>query len=326
MDQYGSADRDQFNVAGDMYLLTGHDIGTTDIEDAGWETTRSDSDSDSGAGIIAFLLIAAIIGFFFWNSSQSGGSLPRVPFPLHGSSWPAGATATAVMAPVIVGLQDCARAPVLAPANCPQSQTAAYPGVARVRWSLHGDPADGARIVYRKNKFNVAGNTIMLVTYSDATRSSDLNIEIVHYRAQLSWHDNRAILLGIQGVSAVPGPTIIKHTPDVTWSQVQEVVRSAFFSCAAMRSVPLPPQCPTGPNSNLPRGSGRWHLKDDPLLNARETFNRNSGLIHVTGSYAMSVTYSELPVGKEHYTEAGNYNATVSDDQGKLDVLQLTAS
>ncbi len=187
------------------------------------------------------------------------------------------------------------------------------------------DFAASPGVVYRKNRFNVAGNAIMEVIYSDSTGNRNLNIQTVHYRAQLSWRNSRAVLLGIQGVSAEPGPTITKHMPNVAWSQVLAAVRSAFAHCAETRSVPLPPECPTDPNSVIPRGNGRWRLTVNPLLNARESFSRVSGLIHVTGSYAMSVTYSELLLGKQHYSEAGNYDAIVSDDQGRLDVLQIVA-
>lgn len=323
-DQYGVAGRDQYNIAGDAYLLPHYDDAAAgEAEDT--EEYATSGGTDGGIlGLIIFVAIIAVL--FLWGASQSGDSLPRVPFPLRSSSWPAGTTAGAVMAPVIAKLQDCAQVPVLAPVNCPQSQAASYPGATNVHWSLHGNPSDGARIVYWKNKFYVAGNAIMQATYSDDMGYRRLSIQIVHYRAQLSWRRHRAELLGIQGVSAKPGPTITKHMPNVAWSQIREAVRSAFAHCAATRSASLPPQCPTDPNLDVLTSNARWRLTANPLLNAQESFDRVSGLIHVTGSYAMSATYSQRMLAKQHYSEAGNYNAIISDDHGQLDVLQIVVS
>ena len=271
------------------------------------------------------MTIVIIVIIVIANSATSGDTASYVPFPARGSAWPTGATASAIMAPVLTRLQTCSQAPVLAPVNCPQSEPDSYSDAADVHWSLHGDPSDGAKIVYLKNRFYVAGNAAMKVMYSDAT-GDNLIVQIVHYRAQLLWRNGQADLTGIRGVSASSGPRIRKHEPEVTWSQLEEALRFAFNDCVAATSAPLPPQCPIDPYSSATGNNARWRLTADPLLNAQESFDSASGLIHVTGSYAMSVAYSETLLGQQHDSSSGNYDAAICLDGTKVDVLQIQAS
>lgn len=322
--QYGSAGRDQYNVGRDVHI---HGIPTRSDRGSGSQGTGEDAgdngrNAKAGAG---FLVVLAVIVVIAINSASSGGSAPTLPFPSRSSPWPPGATASSVIAPVVSRLQACAQAPVLSPVHCPQSQSDDYSDITDVRWSLHGDAADGARIVYSKNKFYVAGNAIMVVTYSDAG-GDNLAMNIVHYRANVLWQGGHATLTKIEGVSTASGPVVVKQRPNVTWSQVQAAVALAFGNCAKQRSAPLPPQCPTEQDSSFSGSKPRWRLTSNPVLNAQESFDRASGLIHVTGSFAMSATYNVMLLGKQHDSEAGNYDAALSVDGAKIDVLQISAN
>jgi hypothetical protein len=321
--QHGSAGRDQYNVAGDLhqYRLKVE----SEALRTGW---RKDKDGGGelqhgvaagGGGFIVIVIIVIIV------IANSGSSLPNIPFPSRSRDWPIGATASAIMLPVLSRLHACSLAPVLAPVNCPQSEPDSYSDVATVHWSLHGDPADDAKIVYWKKQFYVAGNVAMEVTYSDAA-GDNLIIQIVHYRARLLWRNGQATLTGIQGVDAASGPRIIKHEPKVTWSQVREALRSAFNNCVKATWVPLPPQCPIDPYSGATGNNAQWRLMVDPLLDAQESFDSASGLIHVTGSYAMDVTYSGSLLGQQHDSPSGNYDATIWVDGTSVDVLQIRTS
>lgn len=273
-----------------------------------------------GGGFFIALIFIAVVA----NSAGSGTPSPTIPFPVRNSPWPPGANVTSLEAPVVSRLQACAKAPVLAPVNCPQSQSDDYSDVTRIHWSLHGDAASGAKVVYYKGQFYVGGNAVMTVAYSDAG-GDNLVVQVVHYRAHVLWQDGRATLLGIRGVSAASGPVVVKQKPNVAWNKIRESVRSAFNRCAEARSAPLPPQCPVEQDSGIAGSNARWRLTADPLLNTQETFDPASGLIHVIGSFAMSVTYPVFLFGKQHNSEAGNYDATVSVDGAKIDVLQIAA-
>jgi hypothetical protein len=65
---------------------------------------------------------------------------------------------------------------------------------------------------------------------------------------------------------------------------------------------------------------------DNPLLNARQFFDPATGLVHVTGSYAMTDSY-QWPLFGKHETDAlnGNYDAILSLDGTKMSLLQIAA-
>lgn len=322
-DQYGSAGRDQFNVGRDLHI---HKNGKNAVQNKQSRSGKDDgSNNTKAAGGIGGLIVVAIVIFLIANSS-SGASPPTVRFPARGSRWPVGATTISVMAPILTRLQACAKAPVLTPVNCPQAQVSPDPSsVADVHWSLHGNPADGAKILFSRNQFVVGGTAIMLVKYSDYN-GGNLAVDVVHYRAYVDWRNGQGALSRITDVSAASGPRVVKHRPNFTWNQIANAVLNAFDYCIRERSVPLSPQCPTEQNSYITSGNAaRWHLTADPLSNIQENFDSASGLIYVTGSYAMSVSYSTY-FGSQQASESGNYNAAVAVDGTRMDVLQIASS
>jgi hypothetical protein len=105
---------------------------------------------------------------------------------------------------------------------------------------------------------------------------------------------------------------------------VTSAVLNAFRRCATYDTAPLPHQCPNDPNSSIYGGSdAKWQLDNDPLGNAGECFEPSSGLIRVTGSFFMSVSYSVTLLGTQHGDLQGNYKAFVAIDYGKPVVLQI---
>jgi hypothetical protein len=323
--QRGSAGRDQYNIGGDYKKYT-FKVRPEDLRSAlkGDQEGGSDTGRRNTAGGIGFFILFIIIALIA-NSCHSSSPPAQAAFPTHSDPWPRGATTSSVLAPVLAKLQSCAQAPVLAPVNCPQAEPDPYLNASDIHWTLHGDAASGARIVYRKKAFDIAGSAVMTVTYSD-TSGPHLRIEIVHYRASEHWQNDQPALSGIRGVSDSTSPLIKKRKPDIAWNSVQEAVRSAFNQCAATRSMPLPPECPSDPNLAFSISNARWHLTSNPLLNAHGSYDPATGLIHVTGSYAMKVSYDELILGEQHGSEAGNYNAVVSVDGPRISVLAIMAS
>jgi hypothetical protein len=309
--------------------MAGRDIhihGPPRHEEPASESRASGRQREKAAGGVGVFLLIAVIIYVVNLFLGSSSSTPQVSFPTRGGPWPTGSTVSAVTAPVVGKLEDCAKAPVLAPANCPQSEPSYYAGAVHVRWSLHGNATEGARIVFWRHEFYVLGNAVMEVTYTDASSTDYIDVRVVHYLAQLTWQNSHASLVRIRAVSAASGPRITKSRPAVTWSQVAGAVRVAFNHCVAVRYAPLPPHCPTAPYSGVPNGQARWHLTSNPLLNAQQSFDPASGLIHVIGSYAMDVSYSLPLIGIQRGSQSGNYNAMISLDQGRLNVLQITAS
>lgn len=271
-------------------------------------------------GVLFGIVVVVVILAY---SCSSGSTNTSSTFPQHGGAWPKGATGSIIIAPVIQRLNVCAKETTASPANCPQSLSDSYSEVTNVRWSLHGDPADGARIVYLDHQFQVAGNVTMTVDYSDYN-GSEFSLQLVNYRAWVDWNNGSPSLNGITNFNSGVPPTIVKHKPSVSWSSVTSAVLNAFHQCATYRTAPLPQQCPTDPNSSIYGGSNaKWQLDNDPLGNAGGCFDPSSGLIRVTGSFFMSVSYSETLLGTQHGDLQGNYKAFVAIDSGKPTVLQI---
>ena len=319
--QFGAAGRDQYTAGRDIHIHR-----PPRHEESASESRTTGRQREKAAGGFGLFLLIAVIIYVINLFSGSGGSAPQFSFPARSDPWPTGSTVSTVTAPVISKLEECAKAPVLAPANCPQSEPGYDTGAMSVRWSLHGNATDGARVVFWKHEFYVLGNAVMEVTYTDASSTNYLDIRVVHYLAQLRWQNSHASLIRIRAVSAASGPRITKSRPAVTWSQIQGAVRVAFSHCVAVRYAPLPPYCPTDPYSGVSGGQVRWHLTSSPLLNAQQSFDPATGLIHVTGSYAMQASYTLPLIGVQRDSQSGNYNAAISVDQGRLNVLQIMAS
>ena len=255
-------------------------------------------------------------------SCSTGSSNTPSTFPQRGDSWPKGATASIVIAPVIQRLSICAQEATASPANCPQSLSDDYSGVTNVRWSLHGDPADGARIVYLDHQFQVAGRAVMAVAYTDY-QGNEFSLQVVNYHAWVGWNNGNPSLTGITSFNSGASPTVVKHRSSVSWSSVASAVLGAFRQCATYRTAPLPPQCPNDSTSPIDGSNATWQLDNDPLGNAGGCFDPSSGLIHVTGSFYMSVSYSAALFGTQHSDLQGNYRASVAIDDGKPVVLQI---
>src|ERR1019366_6670604 len=275
------------------------DVSDEDTEDS------TDHQPTTGAGLGCFIvasLILLVLILFFSKSCSGKSPMPPPPpsgFPTHSDPWPTGSTLGAVINPVAQSLTACAKAPVLNPVNCPQSQSYYDPSsVSNVRWGIHGSPTDGARVVYLDGQFQVAGSAIMTASYTDS-QGAEFALQLVHYRAWVSWNNGQPQVISIIGFTGNP-PRIVKHNPSMARDKINEAVRAAFLACAASEKAPLPPQCPSEPNSVVDGSNAHWQLDNDPLANARETFNSSWGDIHVTGSFSMSATYSVFLFGARH--------------------------
>lgn len=329
-EQQGSADRDQYNISGNLYNLSNLPLDLDSVtegkEDDECKDREVNSDEESTGSCLLIVSVVAIIGVIaLIGYACSGGKSTSNQFPSRSQPWPKGATAGSVVAPVINRLWACSQAPVLVPVNCPQGETGVSGDVSSVHWSLHGDPGDGAKISYANGQFQVTGNAIMEVTYANSEGGPELAIRVVRYLAYLDWEGRQASLTGITNVNPNAGPVIAKHPPNVPWGQLKSSVQAAFSRCTSFHTAPLPPECPTESNSQVEGTDVQWWLVGDPLINASEKFDDSSGIIHVTGSFEMGATYSMFLLGQQRGSQSGNYDAELTVDGTKLDVLQIIA-
>lgn len=322
--QFGASGRDLFNVARDVIFNFRQ---PADTPQAGSDTTAEDScvpvgDEDRNGSGPAGWLIAGVVCVFavvLFHSLPSVGS-GTVQFPVKSDPWPARASAPLVLAPVTGWLASCADQVVLSPLHCPQSASAGGDEVSDVRWTLHGNPGDGAVIRYSDGTFSVMGHAVMTVTYNDS--GAQWQLAKFGYETTVSWNNGHPALASpLLAVSLTTGPPVVKHNPGLPWTEVSASVLAGFRRCAAETVTPLPVQCMgTGPDGS----HAAWKLAGNPLLDVAESFDPATGLVHVTGSYAMSVSYQEYFWGTPATSHpSGNYDAILSLDGKKITLLEI---
>lgn len=324
MEQSGSAGRDAYIAGGDIhnYFQSGHPPSTTSNEVVHAAETTSEPSEGSGRGGLGWVvlcLIAVIV--FAGHSALSSDSANSAQFPSKTSPWPAHSTARLVLSLVTTRLASCAEEPVLSPVNCPQSASSGGDQVTGVHWAIHGNPSDGAQIRYSDGKFWVLGHAVMTVTYEDSMTGDRWQMNIIGFEATVAWDSGHPTLASLQAANPDTGPRIIKNDPDLPWAKVTAAVIAGFRHCANEDVTPLPAQCMgIGAYGNRPV----WKLEVNPILNAAETFDPATGLVHVDGSYAMTESY-RLPFWNSHETTSlsGNYDAVLSLDGTKVTLLQI---
>jgi hypothetical protein len=283
-----------------------------------------DSSEDGGGGgfwIVAVIVVVAMIGLITKCGGAGAGDSDG-PFPKKTDPWPAGASRPAIMVPVVSKIQACAEVRVLNPVNCPQKVPGVDGDISKVNWSLEGDPGDGAVIRYHAGRFDVIGHAVMTVVYN-AYDGPAFTLRKVNYRASVPWNNGAVVVNSIGNTTVNPKPPIVKRNPQLSLSQITPSLREAFKHCTSVHVAPLPDDCPTPHDKAVvPSNNAKWTLDGDPLLNAQSSFDGEWGLTHITGSYAMTVHYSDL-FGSHTQEQNGTYDAAISADGSIVRVLRI---
>ncbi|SCL36077.1 hypothetical protein [Micromonospora aurantiaca (nom. illeg.)] len=318
---FGSADRSNI-IHGDnntIYLQPDPDDNDGEKGAAGEELSSVSRPSSwmwiAGAAVVALIVLCNII---------PDPPEPKSSFPAENGTRPAGSSDAAVLAAALGGLQSCAKAPVLQPQNCPQRVGGWWAGDAtNVTWRIHGVPGDGAVIHYNgeEGRFHVLGTAVMTASYETAS-GPDLKLRVVEFWARVEWTAGKAKLAELRNYDDTPRPAIEKRNPQVPDELALSLVKTAFEECVKTRKSELPPECP---DINSGAGSGKvsWKLNGDPSINAKPRFEPSTGLIHVDGNYSVTASYSQLFLGATSQPASGRYDAILSVDDGKPQVLRI---
>jgi len=306
--------------AGDPDAPLGSTDETGTAGDSGLHSTAGTSDS-GGVGCI-FAVIAVVIGLIWWVSSGSSApaaSSAAPSFPAKSDPWPAGATTAGILAPVTSWLANCAEEVRLSPVNCPQTASASTDQVSGVRWTLHGNAGDGAVISYKQGKFWVFGHAVMTVTYNSGTQ---WDLDAFGYLATVSWNDGHpSVESPPQAISTDSGPRVVKHDPRISMAEASALVTVGFKQCAALKATPLPEQCmglgQSGDNAT-------WTLVGNPVLNATESFDPSTGLVHVKGNFVLTDSYHVFLLGHQTDNLPGTYDAALSMDGTRATLVGIT--
>ncbi|MFG2058972.1 hypothetical protein ACGFI9_33615 [Micromonospora sp. NPDC048930] len=252
---------------------------------------------------------------------------PKSSFPAENGTRPAGSNDAAVLAAALGGLQSCAKAVVLQPQNCPQQvKDWGVSDASTVTWRIHGVPGDGAVIHYngKEGRFHVLGTAVMTASYETASGPA-LKLRIIEFWARVEWAAGKAKLAELRNYDDTPRPVTEKRDPQVPDEIALSLVKAAFERCVKTRKSQLPPECP---DTYSGAGSSRvsWKLNGDPSINAKPRFEPSTGLIHVAGDFSMTASYRQMFFGATSQPISGKYDAILSVDDGKPQVLRINAA
>jgi hypothetical protein len=276
------------------------------------------------SGGFGFVLAVALV--LYGCSQLFGGGLepPKSSFPAENGQRPDGSDNVLVVRAAVDALRSCAQVRVLKPVNCPQQVDGwGQDQATEVVWTLHGDPADGAKVAYNgeEGRFHVLGTAVLTASFATAQRR-ELRLVVVNYWARIEWQGGQPKLTQIREFDDSPRPATDKKDLRVPDSVTLPLVEKAFKLCVAAKSAPMPPECPTGKNS-ISAGKAEWHMNGSPVLNAAASFQASAGLIRVVGNYSVTAAYSIFLIGPTSTEQSGKYEAVLSVDAGQPRVLRI---
>jgi len=222
-------------------------------------------------------------------------------------------------AAVKAAFDACAKQTGLAPAGCPQSYSNAFASV--TQWHVVGDPTQDLAIGSDLHSNLVAiGHFQMLVAYQeDGIDGTSHSASSGPYSAALSLSSADVSVTSVQAIAGAPG---LQRPSGATDQAAKDLVTKAFAACASAKSW-APADCPqrlSAPDvSNV-----SWKLNGDPLGGSSVTFDQNSGLVMVKGSFAMTAnfTVSGYPYSRDSYNTT--YEADLLWDGQALQLVTIS--
>lgn len=267
----------------------------------------------TGGGVVGLIVVAAVLYSIFGGDE---------PFPTQSDPFPAGVQAAAVTASVGSWLDKCQSSASASPANCPQSIDETMGDASNVHWAFYGNPVEGAVVDYSSDdsRFDVLGTVVASADYTVSKKPQSV-VTPMTYWAKVSWADGKLEVQEVKSHSAPGDPDVTKQDPKLAWDLTAAKLKNAFTRCVKGAGSVMPGGCP---DWTPPSGSEkvRWSLNGDPLLTARASFDPKYGVIHVTGTYGVTVRYSWLGESKTE-NRTPNYEALIAPTATGPVVLQI---
>jgi hypothetical protein len=180
----------------------------------------------------------------------------------------------------------CTKQTSLRPAGCPQSESNGF--VSSGQWQLVGDPTQDLGIAFDKNLNPVAtGHFQMVIAYQeDGTTGTLHDVSSGGYSAGLVLASSDVTVASITSNNGLTG---VQRPAGANDQAAKDLVAKALAQCAAARAA-AQADCPQGlafPDvTNV-----SWSLSGDPLASATVSFDPQSGLYTVQGSFDMTTRY-----------------------------------
>ncbi|MEV4250803.1 hypothetical protein AB0J63_46340 [Streptosporangium canum] len=265
-----------------------------------------------GCGLVAAALVFAVILLIIILAN--GGEDEPPP----GKPWPTGISRDTILQPIADKIYNCSMEAVLAPRTCPQSSSSVAQA-SKIRWSIHGYPTDGANIRFDGRSFIVDGTAVTSVRFRESSKNR-YKVHIIPYRAVV-YKDAEGLRLGSLVQVNEVSDKVNKKKLSPEWGDLKAQVRSAFDKCTSSKRAPMPPGCPQSPDVPSTDDS-IWTLEADPLLNTDQSFDDNTGIIHVRGSYSIHLEGVGF-WGRVNKTQSGDYDAWVAVGDSGIEVLDI---
>lgn len=256
------------------------------------------------AALVIILMLGAIA-----RSCDTGSKDTGFPTTDQGSR-PSGVSDDAVAQVVTNKLQQCTTEVVLTPAHCPQTHAAA--SARNVRWELVGDPRDGMEVKWQNDKFVARGTAVMTVSY-DSYSGPDFAIKSFHFQTEVPWRGADTRIDAIRQPKTAPeAGTISKERFTLPDGDLVKAVRDGFNACASATASPMPPTCPRTASTPSVKDVW-WSVEGDPVANWTSTGDKEFGLLRLTASYSLVVSwkYTFFVEGVSTQPQAGTYEATL---------------
>lgn len=212
----------------------------------------------------------------------------------------------------------CAAQAAPRPEGCPQSMPNS--GLPTGQWQLVGDPVQGLAFAVDSTP-NVVGQGHFQMVFSYTRSGVDGGTHVPTgggYQSILILSPEGISVGSIQsasGLSGVPRPTA------ATDQAVEAIVAPALKACATVISA-SPGACPqlfAFPDSS----DYHWTLLTDPLLDARVTYDADSGLFTVKGDFKMKLDYKLKGYAYTTYSNNTTYLAYLFWDGQKLVLVTI---
>lgn len=220
---------------------------------------------------------------------------------------PTAATAARNFAAALI--QACAAGGSARPDGCPNQVDA--PSGSTVTWTPLGSPDDAALALDEQ------GNTVIRAHYQlVAAYAVHVPEDTKHVAVGGGFAVAATYAAGAWKAGARPQPAAFDAPrPAAADGALLAAAGAGFDACAASKLL-RPADCPQGLPSQGFVGGVQWKLSGDPIAGATIAFDAQRSLFSITGTYAMTVGYTEAGVQKSN-TVSGPYRADLFWDGAK---------
>lgn len=261
--------------------------------------------------LLALLLLA--------GEQYAFGALGDNAFPAGESFRPTGVDEDNIAQMVVSMLRRCTAEVVAAPANCPQREVVP-PGAYNIQWQLVGDPRNGMRIRWYRDRFYIGGAAVMTLSYETADRFSS-EVSKVPFNAELTWRDRPSGFLDDRPrfTERIAVDIGTRQGFELTELDFLHTIHIEFLACTTSTFSPMAPGCPR--TSQTPVRDGvKWTLDGDPLKNWRVEEDAMFGLVDVIANYSATLYDRD---GARLYIQSGTYVATLVREGDSARLLEI---